>query len=144
MPTVTKVTINPAGISRLFQPGGDVYRFTRGVGKEIETLATLTAPMGLTGSIKRSHRVFVTPSGMYGCFATVRNDSLHAAFVHKGTAGNGAGFIRPKHAQRLGPFISLQGGIIFPSKVRGQRANPWLSRAANTVMSKHGVPTTFA
>lgn len=136
---VEKVTINYLAIQSLFEPGGDVYRFMRRIGTEIKTEAEATAPVGLTGNLKRSHRLFVTPETRYGCFATVRNDARHASWVHNGTASNGSGYIFPKRAARLGPFPGLSGVLIMPNKVRGQRANPWLNRAGRTVMSRYGV-----
>lgn len=137
-----RVSVNTVGIQSLFEPGGDVMRFTRKVGKEIEVVAIAKAPVGKSGTagtLKASHRVFATPRNMYGCYAVVRNDARHSEFVHGGTGNNGASFIRPKHAKRLGPFIGLSGGIVWPSKVRGQTANPWLREAGREVMLRYGV-----
>lgn len=134
-----RVTINYGAIASLFQNGGEVMTFTRRVTNQIKDAAIIEAPLGASGSIKRSHRVFVTPSTVYGCHGTLRNDSLHGAFVHGGTAGNGAGYIFPTHGPRLGPFPGLSGTLIMPDKVRGQRANPWMRRAARQVMLRYGV-----
>jgi hypothetical protein len=135
MPTTKRVYVRNEEISALFGATGEIGLLNRVLMDRIVVIARIEAP-ARTGELKAAHRNGgALKVGRYRNIGTVYNDSPHAAFVHDGTYGP----IVPKHSTRLSlPAYGTHSHKSLKS-VSGQRANPWMTRAANTVLSTYGV-----
>lgn len=135
MPERFIVTVYDVEISRLFDAMGTVGRPMTRLQREIYAEAILAAP-SRSGELKASHRnKGARKAGPYRIRGFIENTSAHAEFVYKGTHGP----IFPRRRRFL--RFPGRGGVGFTYKrwVRGQRANPWMERAARTVLSRHGI-----
>lgn len=133
-----KTTVYEGNIVQLIQRGSG-NRWIRRKANAIKDTAVILAPVR-TMALKRSHKVTQNRNllGQYQSGFIVSADAGHAAAVHGGTVG-------PIHA-RNGRYLRIPGdnprryvrnprhGRNEPTtvvrSVRGQRANPWLLRAA--------------
>jgi hypothetical protein len=87
-----------------------------------------------TGKLRSSIVVSVNVTGQ-GTVGRVAATAPHALWVHDGTRGP----IRPKNAKMLS-WVGA-GGRIYARQVRGQKAQPFLTRALSAA-GLHGVRTT--
>lgn len=133
-----RVTVNSAALDRLFLPGGDVWVWSRDVGREVMFQAIATAP-GRTGLLRSLHGMNQQPGGPRAVRFTVYNDAEYAKFVHNGTTGpitstrpGGFLLVRPSPYSFFGRFTPLPF-------VSGQNAQPWLANATEDVMARHGI-----
>jgi hypothetical protein len=130
-----RVTVDSLALDRLFLPGGDVWSWSRDVARETVGEAILTAPKR-TGSLAGQHGFNQTPHGKRGVRWTVFNDSPYAKFVHEGTTG-------PIKSNRPGGLLLVAAGNGFPTftakSVDGQDSNPWMERANQLVLARHGI-----
>jgi hypothetical protein len=133
------VTVYEGNIVRMIQVG-DGATWTRQRAWEIRQLAVIRAPLGLTGELKAKHRVEQNRdvyTGRYRKGFNIVADARHAAAVHGGTAANGTGYIYPKTKKALAIPAGNGHGPKVVRRVRGQRANPWLRRAGETVAKRY-------
>lgn len=132
-----RVTIYQSRIDALFLPGGDVWGWARRMGQETMAEAIQEAP-SRTGELRALHGYNVTPAGKTQVRWTVWNDAQHARFVHEGTSGPitaaSGGRLRIRPAPHSWSPVPL-----YPVAVRGQRANPWIQRASDSVLARHGI-----
>lgn len=132
------VEVYENGIVRLIQVG-DGVRWIRSKAKAVENRARVIVPKR-TGKLMASHRTTQNRSGLgrYESGFAVSADASYARYVHEGTGIHG-----PRHA----PIVKLKG-MKIPGRInrlgskgdtviyrsQGQRANPWLERAAAQVL----------
>lgn len=131
--TVTRVTIYDRNLDRLFLPGGDAWDWMERVGREHVSMAIIEAPKR-TMNLARQHNLALTPYRR-GVRYSVGNYADYAEYVHGGTIGP----ILPHGGDWLGPLAPwgvYPGGYI--REASGQRANPWIERAADIVLAKYG------
>jgi hypothetical protein len=134
-----RVRVYDSRIAGEFIPGGDAWDFTKKVTREIETESIVEAStFSRSGAILRSHRKNYIPNKKYGCRGFVSNTADHALYKHEGTRG-------PITAHG-GDMLKLSPGRGFTTgyarAVAGQRGDPWIGRAARTVLSRYGVAYT--
>lgn len=135
---LTRVKVFDLEISKLFNASRPVGRYAAQINREIIVAADAEAPVGNRVrephvTIRGSHVNNGTPKvGPYRISGKVSNRAPHAAYVYYGT--NGPIFSHTKTTLKLPPFGKYG---IYQKEVRGQRANPWLERAARTVLSRH-------
>jgi hypothetical protein len=131
-----RVVIHDSRIQGMGMPGGDVWKFTRRLARETESVARGNCPFGgptagyPPGTLFRAHYVSVTPLP-HGCLGYVGNHAPHALWVHEGTRTP----ITPTTSKWL--KIPWGRGHVFRRAVRGQRSQPWLSNALHVVMGAH-------
>jgi len=137
-PGRVRMSVNSVGLDRLFLPGGDVWAWSRRVGRETLFESIAIAP-SRTGHIKAMHGMTQTPVGRRNVRFTIHNDADYARFVVKGTTGpirstrpGGMLLVRPAPYSRFNRFVPLES-------VAGQSANNWLQRASDNVMLRHGI-----
>lgn len=138
----TRYRILDSNVQGLYLPTGAVGKKVTHVAREIEALAIVRAPVGpvrgpgvapQSQKIKSSHHVRGTlKRGRYESESFVYNDAPHAPFVHGGTRTP----IAPGRKLRL-PAGGEGLKIVSGSKVAGQRANPWLENAGDSVAKKY-------
>lgn len=133
---ITVVTVYDSKVAAEFLPGGRVNSYVRKTNVAIISIARATAP-GRTGELKAKHRNRgALKRGRFSIAGIVENYADYALWVHDGTKTP----ILPKH----GKFLKLpnvgtgRGSFIFVRSVRGQRANPWLRKAGETVARRMG------
>ncbi len=125
-----RVTVYDAKIVSLVQVG-DVARWTRETAKEVERVARVLAPKR-TMRLANSHVTLPTlGSNQYQKRYRISAMAPHAHFVHGGT-----GIYGPTHApidvgKPMGPIPGP--GPRYIRRSMGQRAQPWLERAAEAV-----------
>lgn len=149
MATKSVVTVNEFAISGLVHE--DVGRYGNDMGRRIMGVARGIAPRR-TGSLAASHRYrgFLY-RGKYKVGTRVENTAEHALWVHEGTTGpitpkTGKYLIVPKSrgvAPLRGATLmtrNLRGEAVrakspfgLHRSVRGQRSQPWLREAGETV-----------
>lgn len=131
------VIVDDQGIANLIQVG-DGARWIRSKAKAVENRARVIVPKR-TGELMRSHSTRQNRNlGRYESGFAVSASAGHAQFVHFGT-----GVYGPRHR----PIVKLKGMKIKGRITRtgskgdtviyshqGQRANPWLARAAAEVL----------
>jgi hypothetical protein len=116
------------GIAALMAPGGDVGRWMRRKSQEVTLRARRYAPArtgGLRASIHTTGSRHVSP---FVVTFEVRAESDHALFVHEGTRGP----IMATHHRFMVVRPAPHSYYSRPTKrkrVRGQRSNPFLTRA---------------
>lgn len=133
-----RVKVFEVDINGLFNPAGGVGIEARKQYTAIKAVATAIAPLGHQRAnqkhLKTSHRSrYVPKSFTRTARYYVENTADHALFVHQGTTGP----IYPRGNKKL--KLDLASGYSFRNSVQGQKANPWIRRAANTVLSRYGV-----
>lgn len=135
-------------IDGLFSAGQPAHQFLTKRNREVKVRAAQLAPKR-TGNLARSVRnVGVRKNGPYRATGQISADADYAFFVHDGTRGpitargGGVMILRTPHPRGIGGKGGT-GGFGVRS-VRGQRANPFLLRAAQQVMSRYGVLVTRA
>lgn len=139
--TFQKVTIYDKQIADLFAPGHSAYRFGQRVSNQIKRTAERTAPRGSLPRpgqkvLARSHNAY-SRGGRASLQSrwVISNTARHAEWVHEGTTGP----ITPKASSHL---VFRAGGkrgnnLVRVTSVAGQKANPWLQRAANIVNARY-------
>lgn len=132
---VSRVKVYDLEIEKMFRRNGEVGRYQRDLRRDMKTEAIRQSPKR-SGDIARSHSDGGSlMSGRLRSRGYIRNSSGHASFVHEGTSGP----IRPKTAR----FLRLPPGAghpaIYARSVAGQAANPWIARAARTVLLRRGL-----
>lgn len=126
-----------------FAAPGQVGRWATRVQREMAAEAKLEAPkrsFELANSIRAAGALKV---GRFALRRIIAADAGHAGFVHEGTTGP----IFPKHGRFLlvptnpGDLPLRLGGHNITERdfVRGQTANPFLTRGARTVLLRHGI-----
>lgn len=136
------VTIDEVRLESEFAESGQVGRWGSSVQREVVLEGKLEAPKRTTELANSIHAAGALRR-RFGLERIIRVDAEYAAFVHEGTSGP----IFPKHGRVLlvpahrGGLPMRQGGddIVERQSVRGQTANPFLTRAGRTVMLRHGV-----
>lgn len=127
MAAPVRVTIYDSKVDLLFAPGQDVWRYMVALGTEHLNASIAFAP-SRTGSLKLAHYPvpIMTPVGRRSWRYTIRNDSDHAEYVHRGTTG-------PIFANGSYLWVPMVRGTNWPRfharSVAGQIANPWIDRA---------------
>lgn len=127
------VKVNNGTISRMVRVG-EGNRWTKKKAERIEAVARRIVPKR-TRTLERSHRTTQNRNrlGQFQTGFSITANARHAAWVHGGTQGpirsrSGkkmpVGFVHPTFGYR---------GVVYRSTVAGQRANPWLERAAHIV-----------
>lgn len=144
-----RVQVYNSAIHGLFLPGGGVNDEASDITKNIVARAVVKAMrFSRTGTIERSHKRNVVPTGQYGTLGYVSNTAPHAAIKHQGlTEGMTIRSRRP--VDRIGRppgQLKLRAGngygVIFRRQVSGYHpgsAEPWLRDAANDVLLRYGV-----
>lgn len=137
-----RVTVYRRNLSAQFQPGGQGGRWLDKLRLAMHRKCESNAPVR-SGDILKSHRSSIRGVNQYRAEATVSNISDHALYVHEGTAG-----ARSKKLMVLPPggpgrnTVSPWAGQSFGKKrlhkVRGQRANPWIDEACQSIAFRHG------
>lgn len=126
-----RVTVYNSRIISLIQVG-EVGRWSHRTAKDMENLARLTAP-ARSGRLKSSHVTLPgIGSNQYHKRWRVSALAPYGVYVHQGTglySKWGAHMITAQNGQRMGP-INDGRGPRFIGASKGQRANPWLERAA--------------
>lgn len=144
---VTKVTVYDTAVDGLFRPGGDAWHWLALVGTEHLNLAIAFAP-SRSGVLKASHYpvAIMTPyrtvGGRQGSRYTVRNDAPYAAYVHEGTLDKApiVGDVKEVNGE-VGTWMSVPvmrgvgGRRFWTQSVAGQKANPWIERAAEVALA---------
>lgn len=137
-PNRVRMSVNSVGLDRLFMPGGDVWAWSRRVGREALFVAIAEAP-ARTGYLKTQHGMTQTPVGRRNVRFTIHNDAEYAKWVTNGTYGpirssrpGGMLLIRPAPYSFFSRFVPL-------AEVRGQQSNNWMWRATEEVMRRHGI-----
>lgn len=132
MPARPVVFVYDSRISSLFTPGGDAAKHVDKFLRQVLRRSIATAPVGQTGTIKRSHGKFgPLKRGRYNAEGHVFNTASHSKWVHEGVKGR----IYPKRGPVL-HFRTSAGRWVSAKSVRGQRANPWISDAATKTLSR--------
>lgn len=129
------VTVYDVKLSALFSAMGEVGKPMTRLQREVFAAAVAEAP-SRSGELKAAHvNRGSRKAGPYRTRGFIENRSRHAGYVHEGTNGP----IFPVRHQNL--HLKPGNGHGFKSKrwVSGQRANPWMTRAARTVLSRHGI-----
>lgn len=133
-----RVIIYDSRVDDLFNEGGLVGRGLSAFGRDAKAAAIAGAPVNKNGTsqgLAQKHRVRTRNRG--GRYFTVElsNEADYAKFVHEGTTG-------PIRASKIGKLMTVgaSAGRIFAlsAEVRGQKANPWMSRAAQRVARARG------
>lgn len=144
----------------LFTPRGMVSQWTQGIARSVEIAAIDHAPPNrsharwgtwATGALASQMYRHVATTGTHEVTAEVGNRSEHALYVHEGTATNGTGHIYTNlgwaNQARVdkavvdgtylgrGYYMPVEG--TFRLRVRGQRANPFLTDGWNLVARNH-------
>lgn len=136
--TTVSVYLDYATIDRLTLPRGMVADRVVGIAREVLILSEATAPVGRTGTIKRSHHMGTGSFNQYGYSHRVSNSAPHAKYVLGGTAL----LIYSHGGSKMAVGKSggePKGDWSWANPVRGQRANNWLNAAKDTVMRRHGL-----
>lgn len=116
------------GIAALMGPGGDVGRWMRRKSQEITLRARRYAP-SRTGTLRASIHTTGLRHGLpFVATFEVRAESDHALFVHEGTHGPIMATSHRFMVVRPSPH-SYYSRPTKRKRVRGQRSNPFLSRA---------------
>lgn len=137
-----RVTVNERAISSFFQPGGSVFSEMQQFNREWKATAIVKAPKR-TGNLASKHSTRTLPGGIYGCHAVLLNDAYYSTFVHDGTKGpiyargyNGRLKI-PYTGGGFGRQPARPGAFMLKRSVRGQKPQPWMVDALQTVMRKY-------
>lgn len=154
-----RVRMNDGALAAPYARGGEMYRVAERDSLAIMTTADRKAPTGRSGrgdTIKGQHRRRVVPaSAAMRVQFFVENTSGHAAYVHEGTTGPIFPLRTQLRVDRRGRQYSpklrlvLAPGVYrFATQVRGQKAQPWLRKAATEVLRRRygfsGELTTFS
>lgn len=118
-------------VQRLAAPGGPMGDMINDVTRTAMRIAkTSTAPVR-SGKLRRGINInYAKPNGYLQLQGVLYANARHALWVHEGTKGP----IRSKSGKRMPVPRRGGGGRLFLSKVRGQRANPFLSRAISQAL----------
>jgi hypothetical protein len=151
--------VNRPGIVSLFMNGGDASRWLAGRMRTVKQVAARTAPDGPPRvgdlphlKIKHAHGLTRTQfRAGPGAVQSLYNRAKHAEVVHEGFAGMiypHGGYLRiPKSSLFLYRLPEGAWGnksnFVFPRRepggmpagVKGQKANPWMARAARMVFA---------
>ena len=114
----------PAVVNEKLQSG------VKEAGKTILSIEKKEAPVK-TGNLRRNIQFSYSPIS-----AMIWPQSGYAVFIEEGTGlyGPRKDFIRPKRAKVLA--FKINGKMIFTKKVRGQKANPFVSRTRDLAEPK--------
>lgn len=141
MAEAVRVRIYDSRIQSFFEPGGDVWGFTRKVVRDADRMASIRAPKR-SGELSRSHAHSVTPVGRNHVIGTVRATAPHALWVILGTGP----WIYPLNGQylrvpaRRGMYAGgRRGGFVLRERVRGQAGNNYLDAAKRDALRMNGV-----
>jgi hypothetical protein len=137
------VTIYEPVLEKQFTSAGQVGRWASRVQREIATESRLEAPKRTTELAGSIHAAGALKTGRFALRRIIAADAGHSKYVHEGTTGP----IFPKFGRFLlvpanpGDLPLRQGGINLVERdhVRGQSANPFMTRAARTVLLRHGI-----
>lgn len=141
----SRMFVHESVIARYTLPGGDVWRYVRGISVEVERAAKALAPVR-TGRLRDSIHMDPKGSNQHGSNFRVSAGAGHAGFVVRGTAGklmpgkrrmvlygdNPMGWINAKrnYAGYVGMHVK---------QVDGQLPNPFLQTALRAVLVRHGL-----
>ena len=128
---MARVVLNKREVYKLLaSPNGDTARYLVRKAYQVQNKARVNCPVdsgNLRGSI--THEIAQDGGGLS---ARVGTNVPYAIYVHEGTGiYAGRGYITPKK----GKFLAWKGGggWVFAKRVRGQKANPFLRDALNSV-----------
>lgn len=130
-----RVTVYDNRISGLIRTG-EGNRWIRGKADEIKDLAVIMAPKR-SGRLAASHEVAQAHDrgGLFVSNYAVSARTPYAAFVHGGTGLYGPHRKVIVYRKPAGPIPTERGNIYIWSQ-KGQRAQPWLARAASIVVAR--------
>jgi hypothetical protein len=141
-----RVTTDINAIQGQFLPGGDIWGTAKEWGNDMRAVAISTTPRR-TGDMSRAFaRISRTPSNL-NVKVGLRNEADYAIFVHEGTMGpiypnnwTGKLWIRPYPHSYYLPVLEYAryGGRTPVDSVSGQRAQPWIRQAMETVLRFRG------
>jgi len=136
--TTVRIRVFDSRVHGLNAPGGEINRFARKITRETEFRAIQYCPTR-SRALQRSIRSTVGWNAL-GVFGVVRAGAGHARYVHEGTYGP----IVPRVAPYLrfegwGPWAAGNSGPLGNRAwrlkwVKGQRAQPFLTRAMRDVL----------
>lgn len=144
MATTYTVDIYRLQIARMYQVGGEGYRWLDRVRLAMHTACVNAAP-SRTGTLKRAHRSSIRGTNQYKARAEVENIAQHAEWVHQGTdwiegvmrvprqRGPLRGAALPKRA-----VFYTNGKGKNATGVEGQTANPWMDEACTRIARRPG------
>lgn len=134
--TRVRVFVHDRKIAEMGLPGGVIYRDMHHLIVKMEALAVTLAP-------KRTHRLAntitssITPVGRRHIQGSVRARAPYAQYVIRGTKTP----IRPERGRYLRLPVRggshLVGPFVYKRKVRGQRANDFLTKAMKGALRAH-------
>ena len=149
--------VNRPGIVSLFMNGGDASRWLAGRMRTVKQVAARIAPDGPPRVGDEPHLKIKFAHGLTrtqfragpGAVQSLYNRAKHAEVVHEGYTGMimpHGGFLRiPKSSLFLyslpsgwggdHDFVYPRGKGKLPAGVNGQKANPWMARAARMVFA---------
>jgi hypothetical protein len=154
------VSVYRTGIVRAVHTDGTSW--SRRLANEIELEATFEAP-AKSGNLRSSHSVQNRNQlGQYSTGHSVVNSARHAAWVHNGTGVYGPrgmpifpvntpqrkymhvppgyGFLWKITTRKGVPFYDVSDPYGHLEMSLGTKSNPWLLRAARTVLAREGLP----
>lgn len=130
-----KVTVHREKIVALIQTG-KLNGFTFQQAKKVERTARAIAPKR-SGALVASHKTLRTSgTNQYVVRYRVSADAGHARYVYHGTHGPITGRNGWVKLPGRNPSAIRTGSSTVVRSVRGQRANPWLLRAAHIVAAQ--------
>lgn len=126
----TRLVIYDSAIAAMSLPGGQTWRWAFQRRRKVERLAKEFVPVR-SGNLKRNIFGYYEPSRPNLIVMEVWCQSDHAIYVHEGTTGP----ILPQRGQYMTLKPAYNGFPVTKQRqVRGQRANPFLDNALQTVM----------
>jgi hypothetical protein len=146
MAVVYDVDVYRLQIARMYQSGGDGYRWLDKVKRAMHRACVANAP-SRTGNLAGAHRSYIRGMNQYLARAQIINDSPYAHYVHLGTSGSYADddWI---YLPAGGPgrnTTSPYAGQMFSKKrlraVAGQNPNPWLDDSCSKIARRYGALT---
>jgi hypothetical protein len=140
MPVFVRTKVFDSRIASMYRsPTGSIHRWTSGITRQTEAVAIINCPVR-TGHMATQH-FHTVGSNQFGTFGYVGNHARYSKFVHEGTAGEGAGLILPRRRYmivRPSPH-SFYSRPTKRTEVRGQRSQPWIREAMESVLAAHRV-----
>lgn len=137
---LTDVEVHRTEIASLFSEFGQGGRWLKLLSAKMKLLAAGEAPKRSYELAQSHYTSFRRGSNAYTAVAEVENRARHAEWVHEGTPA-GARTKTPGYI-RGNPWLYLPAWGVHKSKaltrVSGQAANPWLSRACSQMARSVG------
>lgn len=134
--TRVNVTVDTAALQRMMSHG-DGHRFLERLGDEIKQKASDNTPVGATGNLRDSVELDTRPGKV-----VISADAGYAEAVHGGTKGPYKNVPPYGEGSSLHAWAGKKGrGAVFvlarSIAKNGTKANPFLVKALNTVLSRY-------